>query len=141
MRMSREHPHINGWPVPPHELQLPESMLDPEVQANFNNHHLLHSRRAFGRHAISQACRDLNAYQYTMSRDLHQVLHDRYDPAPMPANYDMMDRLDEAFQGRELLRYGSALHPIYRVIDMRMWRMLQQEYNNLDSNKKETIII
>ena len=141
MRLSREHPHINGWPVPPYDLQLPESDLNPEVQANFNNHHALHSRRAFGAHAIAQTCRDLNAYQFPMARDLHGILHDRYDPAPMPDIVDMMDRVDEAFQNRELLRYGSALHPIYRVIDMRMYRSIQQTYNQLNPDKKETILL
>ena len=140
MRLSRVHPNYNGWPAPISELQLPESKLNPEVQNNFNNHHRLFTERDFGRHVISLTCRNLNYYQEVMPKDLHMILHDRYEPAPMPDMVDMMDRLDEAFQNRELLRYGSALHPIYRVIDMKLWRSLTAAYNELDIDKEKTII-
>lgn len=142
MRLAREYPNINGWPVSPFELEkMPESSLNPEVQNNFNNHHSCWTERAFGRHALSLTIRNLNAYQNVLPKDIHSILHDRYEPAPMPDIVDMMDRIDEAFQNRELLRYGSALHPIYRVIDMKMYRSLQQTYNQLNTDKKETILL
>ena len=142
MRLAREYPNINGWPVSPFELdKLPESSLNPEVQNNFNNHHSMWTERAFSIHSLSLVVRNLNAYQNVLPKDIHSIIHDRYDPAPMPDIVDMMDRVDEAFQNRELLRYGSALHPIYRVIDMRMYRSIQQTYNQLNPDKKETILL
>lgn len=140
MRLSREYPNINGFPVSPFDLELPESSLNPEVQNNYNNHHSCWTERAFGRNALSLTMRNLSAYQNVLPKDTHSIIHDRYEPAPMPHIVDIMDRVDEAFQNRELLRYGSALHPIYRVIDMRMYRSLQQTYNQLNPDKKELII-
>lgn len=140
MRLAREYPNINGWPVSPHELELPESNLDPEKQASFNNHHSCWTERAYGRTALSLMVRNLNAFQDVLPRDIHGIIHDRYDPAPLPHPVEMMDRIDEAMQRRELLRFGSALHPIYRVIDMRMYREAQQSYNQLNPDKKELII-
>lgn len=140
MRLSREYPHYGGWPVDPIELELPHTSLEPDYQANFNNHHMLFTARAFGRHAISLACRNLAVYQTVLPRDVHAILHDRYDPAPMPDLLSMMDRLDEAYQKNELLRFGSALHPTYKVLDTEMWRDLNDEYNKLDTGGTRIII-
>lgn len=140
MRLSQEYPNYNGWPVHPLELDLPQSDLSPDRQHNFNNHHLLWTARDFGRHAISLACRNLDSNQIVLPRDIHQVIHDRYEPAPMPSLVDMMDRLEEAYMKRELLRYGTALNPSYRIIDIGLWRNFNTEYNKLDNDRAKTII-
>lgn len=131
-RLQREAPNINGFYVSPQELELPPTMLDPTKPESWNNHHFYHYARTFGQFVMTQTLRDLNSGQFQMPKDIHAIYHDRYSPAPKPALVDMMDKLDEAFQTQEPLRYGSANNPTYSLITPPLMRIINQEYNILN---------
>lgn len=131
-RLQREYPNINGFPVRPHELELPPSMLDTDRQESWNNHHLCFTASKMARFVLTQTWRDLDKNQVQMPKDTHAVLHDRYTEYSIPTPTDLMDEIDEAWQTGEALRYGSAAHPTYRQISEDLIRRIHSEYNQLN---------
>lgn len=131
-RLSRELPTINGFPVDPSELDLPVTMLNPDRQESYNNHHMCWTARRMGLLAITQTWRDMAKNQHVLPRDVHAVFHDRYDPPKdLPDLTALMDEIDEAYQTGALLRFGSASTPSYNVISEARYRAIQDEYNRL----------
>lgn len=131
-RLAREYPNVNGFPVSPGELELPPTMLNPERQDSYNNHHLCWTARRMGEFVITQTWRDLAKNQAILPKDIHAVLHDRYEPPKhLPDLTDLMDEIDACYQSQSLLRYGSAANPTYNVISEAKYRLIQQEYNGL----------
>jgi hypothetical protein len=130
-RLKRESPHINGFPVSPHELSLPRSVLDPTKQENWNNHHICWTARRMGQFAITQTWRDLAPNQFPLLKDTHAVYHAIYEPSPLPDITDVMDVLYDAYQDQTPLRYGSAALPRYNVITPELWDTLSAEYSRL----------
>lgn len=135
MRLAREYPNINGIPVSPHELELPRSTLELDRQGEFNNHHGLWTAKNMGRFVLSSTMRNLQEFQYVLPRDTHAIIHDRYEPAPMPSPLTMMDYLDDAYEQGQLLRYGSALNPAYAPLGRDLMRVLRAEYDHLTSDE------
>ena len=129
--LSREYPNINGFPVSPHELELPLTKLDPAKQETWNNHHACFTARKMGLFLITQTWRDLSTNQYAMPKDTHAILHDRYEPARLPELVDIMDELEQAKEGGIPLRYGSANHPTNNLINQQLWRAITSEYTEL----------
>lgn len=127
-KMPRVAPHNEGFPVSVNELRLPESTLNPHIQDNYNNHHFHFTARAFGRSVLYQTLRNLDANQLVIPKDVHAVYHALYTPPPMPSPLAAMDRVDEAYQKGEMLRYGSALNPRYDRVTEALWLLAQQEY-------------
>lgn len=138
--LTRIYPNNEGWPISPEELNLPETRLDAHLMESYNNHHSLWTARKFGGNIISLTCRNLSAYQDVIPKDLHNLIHARYEPAPMPRMESMMDRLEQAYEERELQRTGSAQFPIFRVIDRKQWQEIHQTYTDLSLDKKKIII-
>lgn len=132
IHLQREAPHINGFPVPITELELPETMLDPSKRESWNNHHRHFYARIMARLTMTQLLRDLDANQDPTPRDIHNIYHDRYTPPPVPALVDVMDRLDEARQKQEPLRYGTISFPTFQLISDDQWADAQNEYNLLN---------
>lgn len=131
-RLQRVAPHINGFPLPPHDLELPHSTLDTTRHENWNNHHGMFYARTFGRLAITQTLRDLSTYQYQIPKDVHNVYHQRYSPSPVPDLVDIMDVLDDAYERQIPLRYGSANLPTFSLISTELRRIIHSEYNSLN---------
>jgi hypothetical protein len=127
--LTREAPNINGFIVPPSELSLPATMLDPNKRESWNNHHGYFYARDMGRLVMTQTLRDLDTSQFQLPKDVHNVYHDRYSPAPLPAMVDIMDHLDEAYERQIPLRYGSANLPTYNLITRELYRLITREYN------------
>lgn len=130
--LQREAPNINGFPIPMGQLNLPESMLDPSKRESWNNHHHHYYARMMARLTMTQLMRDLNGSQTPMLKDVHNIYHDRYSPPPIPDLVDVMDRLDEARQTQEPLRYGTISFPRYALITDDQWSEAQNEYNLLN---------
>lgn len=132
MRLSREYPTVNGFPVNPYELDLPAPRYGEGRQAEFNNHHLAFTRARMGLFVLTQTMRDMDENQIVMPKDVHSVLHDRYDPpSEIPSLYDLMDYIDDSYAQGKLLRYGSASNPTYKTITPQLRRACMDEYGQL----------
>lgn len=130
-RLPREYPNYDGVPVPFHELELPPSAMNLELQESFNNHHGAHTARMFGRTAISQTFRDLAIFQDVIPKDTHSIAHYLYEPIQhLPDLVTMLDIIDEQRMKNGLLRYGSARNPTYKGITDDLYHSLMLEYND-----------
>lgn len=140
MRLSRVMPNRDGFPVPIRELSLPKSRLDTTQPEALNNHHSLWTARNMGRFAISLANRNLAAYQDIIPVDTHNLIHARYEPAPMPNPTLLIDRLYEARYSGEQLRMGSAHNPTYKDITDEMWQSYMDEYAQLKDERPKLFV-
>jgi hypothetical protein len=129
--VTKEAPHIKGFPISPADIILPASHLDLEKKESFNNHHRLWTRVTMARLVLSVTCRDLSAYQVTLPSDVHAFYHAHYDPAPVPHLRDLMQRVDDAYCGHELLRHGSAARPYFSSISTALLELCKKEYEKL----------
>jgi hypothetical protein len=132
MRLPREYPTNNGFPVSPLELDLPGIRFHDGRQHEFNNHHLCFTARKMGLLAITNTWRNLDENQLVMPKEIHAILHDRYDPPThLPDLGDLVDYLDEAYDAGKLLKHGSANHPIYSTITPEIRHRYLEEYGRL----------
>lgn len=132
LRIPREYPTVNGFPVHPYELELPPSRFNENRQYDFNNHHLCYTARRMGQFVLTQTWRDLDENQLVLPKDTHAVLHDRYDPPrELPGILDLVNHLDEAYDAGKLLRYGSANNPTYKTITPELRSLYLAEYEQL----------
>ena len=122
-------PNRDGWPVHPRELELPHTTLDPGKIESFNNHHRFWTRKNMGRLVTTQTLRDLEDSQTILPKDTHAIYHALYTPPPLPSMSDMMERLQDAYDAEELLRYGSAREPQYKVFGHELWELVKKEYD------------
>lgn len=129
--MRATAPHRNGFPIHPRELDLPKTVLNPSRTESFNNHHRFWTSKEMGRLIMTQVLRDLKESQVILPKDTHAIYHDRYTPAPIPPLGDIMNRLDEAYAREELLRYGTAANPTYKVLTEGLWKKIKLEYETL----------
>lgn len=126
-----EYPTRNGFPVAPDELNLAPSRLNPNNKANYDNHHGMWTARQMGKLVMSKTCRNLDSLQWQMLMDQHAHLHVQYRPAPLPTLDQMMDRIYDAYDNGEELRFGSANKPKYRPIDLHTIMRINEEYSEL----------
>lgn len=132
MRLPREYPTNNGFPVSPLELDLPRPRFHDGKQLEFNNHHLCYTERRMGQLAITTIWRNLAENQLVMPKETHAVLHDRYDPpTKLPELGELVDYLDEAYDAGKLLRYGSANYPSYQTITPELRHDYLEEYGRI----------
>jgi len=125
------YPTRNGVAISPYELSFSPSRLDLSNEYNFNLHHAEFTRREFGRFALLDTFRSLSSNQYILPIDTHAELHRLYNPPDLPTPEQAMDRIQQAVDSGEPLRYGSALHPEYRPIGKEILRLINREYLEL----------
>jgi hypothetical protein len=128
LHLQREMPHNFGIPVDPRELDLPESRLNLDDSRNWNLHHWNYSASKMARFVMSRTLRNLDNFQSPLPKDVHTILHQRYDSTVMPDPTIIMDVLDQARQEQVPLRYGTLHRPEYRSIDDQLWRDINAEY-------------
>ena len=132
MSLSLERPYQtrNGLIVPPQELELPETRLNPENRRNRENHHGWFTKRRLSHTAIGLTLRELSYNQFVLMSDVHAELHHRYAPPEMPTIDQAMEQVMEAYETNAKLKRGSANNPYYfQISDGRMERIIE-EYNN-----------
>lgn len=130
-RTPIEAPHFEGFAICPTELILPESRLDLSNEYSYNNHHRMWTARKFGRSALFQTLRDLESSQVILPKDVHAAYHKRYSPPPMPTPLKALDRIQDAYDRNERLRYGSAREPEYTPIIDGLLKRLKRAYEAL----------
>ena len=103
------YPTRAGVAIPPFELDLPESHLDPNKIKNYNLHHGAWTAKFFGKCVLLQTMRNLEANQGLLLLDTHQWLHDTYDPPAPPTPLQALYEIERAKDNDEymLVRDGS----------------------------------
>ena len=130
LSLERPYPTRNGLIVPPQELELPETRLNPKNRRNRENHHGWFTKRRLSRTAIGLTLRELSYNQFVLMIDVHAELHHRYAPPEMPTIDQAMEQVMEAYETNAKLKRGSANNPYYfQISDGRMERIID-EYNN-----------
>lgn len=117
--------------VPVHELNIPSESFRWRGEGNINNHHYAFTRQFCGRLAITQTFRDLDANQERLPKTGHQWLHSNFAPPIIPNLTAIMERLDQALDGGEKLRYGTAHEFRLEQMSPQIWQACQDEYNQI----------
>lgn len=130
-KTDMEMPTRNGISIPICELELPESALNLERPENFTNHHHEWQRRAMGRFSITQTLRDLDRHQTPLPRDVHNALHNKYEPPRFPTLQQAMEEVDNAYHNGEMMKVYlfDEKRYVYHPISLVHMRTLQMEYN------------
>ena len=128
-----EYPTREGISIPVHELDLPGSNLDLSRPESFNNHHNEWQRKQMGRFAITQTLRDLSRHQFIIPRDVHEKLHDIYDPPRFPRPEEALAEVERAYEAGESMKVFllDEKRYIYRPITEVHMKTLYAEYNAL----------
>lgn len=110
-----EYPTRDGIAVPVWELSLPKSRYGRKEKYQ-NNHHNEWTSGAMARTAVTLALRDLNRHQYKLPIDVHEWLHDRYEPPAMPTESQAAKEVINAFDAGEQFKIRVAGR--YELIDI-----------------------
>lgn len=71
-----------------------------------------------GQRAVTQCLRDLERHQYEMPVDVHNWLHDTYDPPELPTDEQAAREIIDAYEhGEQFKRYDNYLRA-YRYDDI-----------------------
>ena len=103
-----EYPTRNGISIPVVELNLPESQLDPSVESNYNNHHNEWTARQMGRSFLLLTLRNLASHQFRMLLDVHEYVHQKFDPPKMPTPIQAMAEIERAYDAGEELQFRES---------------------------------
>jgi len=123
-----------GLPLPVEELGFNLSAYGER-----NNHHMAFYAQSFGRFAISNTFRNLEAMQVNMPVSEHTRLHQHYEGIELPRPITMLDAIyNERFEGRGLQIYHHNLpageryqkHPITDAL----WHSLMIEYSSIQQH-------
>ena len=129
LSLERPYPTRSGLIVPPQELDLPESELNPRDKHNRENHHGWFTKRKLAKTAIGLTLRELSYNQFVLLSDTHAALHRLYAPPELPTIYEAMEQVMDAYDTHAKLKRGSANNPIYfEISEGRMQRIID-EYN------------
>lgn len=131
MRTERQYPSIDGIPISPYELDLPESQLNLANEHNWNNHHICFEARSFGRFILFQTMRDLERHQFLTPIDYHANGHRFYSPPKMPTPEQAIVIVNDAYDAGERLRYGSACNPTYKPIGRNVLNLVNKNYEEI----------
>lgn len=126
-------PTLEGIARPSIEVELTETRLDINNERSFNTHHTEWRSRRFGEFLITQTLRDLEGQQDTLPRDVHQKLHDRYEPPLFPTPKQAMSRIALAYSSGEDMRIFDQMKRRYVQVPLTDTHMqlLDDEYNKL----------
>lgn len=131
------YPLRDGFPIPSRELMgflgfdMEDLSMDYMNSRSWNNHHRLFPRATMARFVMTQTLRDLETYQDPIAVQVHTELHRRYFPPELPAVAVIMERLEAAYESKELLQLGSFQNPIFQPITYESWHQINEEYTNL----------
>lgn len=117
--------------VPIHQLNIPSAPFKSRGERTMTNHHYAFTAGMMGRLGITQTFRDLAANQEVLPREGHNWLHQNFSPPVMPNLTSIMERLDNALDAQELLRYGTAHLSRFIHMDRDIWAACDQEYNQI----------
>lgn len=128
-----KYPTREGISIHPHEISLPDSHLNLNIARNFNNHHHEWTRKKMGQFALTRTLRDLSRHQSLIPRDVHQWLHDRYEPPVFPTPAQAMHEVMNAYANHERLRvYDERDQQYYEFgIPEKLIKQLHHEYAKL----------
>lgn len=118
----------DGLAINPAELPVPPSEFDLSNRHANNNHHLQYQRSMYLGSFVLGTVRDLEASQVPLGIDQHNWLHHTFTPPQPPTLDQAMNRLQDAYDAKERLRYGSLYHPTYRLISPPLWRHIKAEH-------------
>jgi hypothetical protein len=90
---------------------LPPTTLDIQNLYNRNNHHLQWRAADYAGSVLLSSLRNLAERQDILPLDTHNILHRTYQPPEMPTLQQAMQRIEDAYEGNEKLRLGSANNP------------------------------
>ncbi len=121
-----EYPTRHGLAVHTAELGLqPDCAVN---ERNINNHHLQFTKCEYMGSIILVALRSLDERQDILPVAVHDYLHTIYEPPVKPTLVQAMNRLQQAHDSDELLKFGSARHPKFEDFTDGLWRQILAEY-------------
>lgn len=132
-----QYPTRKGIAVPTYEVRLPVSRLDTSSIRNYNIHHLEFPRKAMGKNALTLTLMNLTTMQEPLPMDIHNMgkynLHSIYGPPRFPTPKEVMDRLDDAYYGNEMLHTWNQSTLSYDVTTFTetLYKHLQREYERV----------
>jgi len=102
------YPTRKGLPIDPREIYEPTSSeLNLEVSKNWNNHHWLWRARDY--HQQLYFClRSLAGHQCYLPVDIHNDLHQEYEPPEKPSPLVAITRLEQALDNKEEIRIKAS---------------------------------
>lgn len=102
----KRYPTRNGIAVTPNELWLPR----PRTRET-NTHHNEWTAKSLGRSAVTLALRNLERHQYVLPVNVHNYIHDHYDPPQLPTEGQAAKEVIEAYEMGERFRvYNKHFH-------------------------------
>ncbi len=101
-----QYPTRRGVPISPLELGYTpdQSRLNLEAQRNWNLHHECWTRKMFGKNILTLTFRQLEGNQLYMPVDVHDTLHQDFEPMAMPLPIQMIDEIERAMDAGERMR-------------------------------------
>lgn len=133
------YPTRNGIAIPPQELWLPETNLNLERSKNFNNHHSCWTAKKFGKCVILNTIRDLETHQDYLPLDVHNFLHEEYEPPRLPTLLQAMTEIERAFDAGEQLHTKKDGKYILKEFGETILRQVIRNYNEIKSGQREWI--
>lgn len=111
------YPTRNGVPISPLEIyDLSTSRLNLEAQRNFNLHHSAWTRKMFGKNILMLTFRQLENNQLFMPVDIHDQLHQEYDPPVMPTPLQAIHEIERAMDAGEQLRIRQPAKKVGKYV-------------------------
>lgn len=125
------YPIRDGIPMPAYELKLPETELDPVTNYEVTNHHDCWTRVKFGRQILYLVLRDLEICQTPLPKDVHDYLHNTYEPPELPRPFQAYQFILEAVVDGVKLKTRSANKPVYTPISEELLDRVHKCYKKL----------
>jgi hypothetical protein len=100
---SNRYPTRHGIAVPITEIWLPRSDLNIEKKKNNNNHHNSWTEKMFGKCVLFNTLRNLESQQFCLPLDVHDYLHEIYDPPKLPTPLQAVTEIERAKEDAEKL--------------------------------------
>lgn len=114
---SISYPTRNGIPISPLEMyDLQDSHLNLEAQRNWNLHHNCWERKQFGKHILYLTVRQIETNQLFMPCDVHDELHQVYEPPKLPTPLQAMHEVERAMDSGERLRIRQPAKKVGKYV-------------------------
>ncbi len=112
------YPTIYGVPISPIELGFTpdQSNLNIEAQRNWNLHHSAWTRKMFGKNVLYLTFRQLENNQLYLPVDVHDTLHQEYEPPTMPTPKQAINEIERAMDAGERLRIRQPAKKIGKYV-------------------------
>jgi|GEM_PF-1892643 len=134
-----EYPTINGIPMSPQDIDLPESELKLNRPWNKHLHHDCWPKAAFTKNALFKAVRDLASHQTNMPIDTHVYLHKRYLAPKPPTPEQALIEIQRAFKDGEERQYKKGGIIIRRKLGKKTLKQIMECYEEIKDKNPEEI--